>query len=466
MPEMQLLIFEITHSFGEKSMSTQRFESVSLKAAIIAALTLLMLWPLGRVQSLVSERQALQAQAYEVIAAGFGGAQVLGAPVLSVDTQERTVVLDPATKSSSETWARGASRHLLPDDVRIDTRTTVEVRSKGIYSVPVYVSRVVITGEFKAEAIAALLVSGADTQALPAQAVFQLPVSGVKYLRNLTHFDIDGQPLRAASGEVAGFAALSTPIDLRPRNRSNPLMFRLEFEVAGSDSLRFLPLGSHTIVTADVAWPHPDFDGAFLPVSHELKADGYTAKWEVLELNRAIPQVWRGRAVDNAALMATAFGVRLFQPSNIYTQNYRAARYGILFIAITFACFFAWEHLVRGLRLHPMQYLLVGLSLATFYLLLLALSEHIGFAASYAVAAAALVVLITSYIAGATTGRKAAFAIGAALAATYGALYAILLSEDYALLYGSLLLFVILAVLMLLTRRLDWSRVGRESPEN
>jgi inner membrane protein len=113
-----------------------------------------------------------------------------------------------------------------------------------------------------------------------------------------------------------------------------------------------------------------------------------------------------------------------------------------------------------------MQYLLVGLSLATFYLLLLALSEHIGFAASYAVAAAALVVLITSYIAGATTGRKAAFAIGAALAATYGALYVILLSEDYALLYGSLLLFVILAVLMLLTRRLDWSRVGRESPEN
>jgi inner membrane protein len=443
-----------------------RFGSVSIKAAIIAALTLLMLWPLSRVESLVNERQALQAQAYGVIAAGFGGAQVLGAPILSVDTQERTVIVEPLTKSSNVTWAGGAPLHLLPDDVRIATQTTVEVRSKGIYSVPVYVSKVVMSGEFRATAIAGMLLPGADTQVLMSQAVLQLPVSGVKYLRTLTRFEIDGQPLRAASGDVVGLTALSVPIDLKTRDPSKPLLFRIEFEVAGSDSLHFLPLGSHTVVTADVAWPHPDFDGAFLPVSHELKAQGYTAKWEVLELNRAIPQVWRGNAVDSRALCATAFGVRLFQPSTIYTQNYRAARYGILFIAITFACFFAWEHLVRGLRLHPMQYLLVGLSLATFYLLLLALSEHIGFGASYAVAAAALVVLITAYIAGATNNRKPAFAIGAALAVTYCALYVILLSEDFALLYGSLLLFVILAVLMLATRRLDWSRMGRAESES
>jgi inner membrane protein len=448
-------------------MGTQpRFQSVSIKAAIIAALTLLMLWPLSRVASLVNERQALQAQAYGVIAAGFGGAQVLGAPILSVDTQQRTVIVEPLTKSSNITWAGGAPLHLLPDDVRIATQTTVEVRSKGIYSVPVYVSKVVMTGEFRAATIAAMLLPGADTQVLPAQAVLQLPVSGVKYLRALTRFEIDGQPLHAASGDVVGLTALSVPIDLKTRDPSNPLLFRIEFEVAGSDSLHFLPLGSHTVVTADVAWPHPDFDGAFLPVSHELKAQGYTAKWEVLELNRAIPQVWRGNAVNSLALCATAFGVRLFQPSTIYTQNYRAARYGILFIAITFACFFAWEHLVRGMRLHPTQYLFVGLSLATFYLLLLALSEHIGFGASYSVAAAALVVLITAYIAGATNSRRPAFAIGAALAVTYCALYAILLSEDFALLYGSLLLFVILAILMLATRRLDWSRVGHAKSES
>jgi inner membrane protein len=440
----------------------RRFESVSVKAVIIAVLTLVMLWPLARVESLVSERQARQHEAYQVIASGFGGAQVIGAPLLSVDTEERSVTVDRITKTTSETWAPGAPLHLAPDDVQITTQVMVEVRHKGIYSVPVYVSTLVMTGEFKPEAIAGLLASNVDMRVLPTHAVLQLPISGVKYLRALTRFDVGGQPLRAAGGDVAGFSALSTPIDLESIDRSVPLAFRLEFELAGSDSLHFMPLASMTAVSTLVAWPHPDFDGAFLPVSHDIQARGYSANWKVLGLNRPIPQLWRGESVTHAALLDTAFGVQLFQPSDIYTQNYRAARYGILFVAITFACFFAWEHLVNGLRLHPVQYLLVGLALATFYLLLLALSEHIGFAASYGIAAAALVALITTYIAGATKHPNAARAIGAALASSYAILYAILLTEDYALLFGSLLLFVILATLMLATRRLDWAKVGRE----
>jgi inner membrane protein len=438
-----------------------RFASVSFKAGVIAALTVLMLWPLSRVESLVNERQALQAQAYNVIAAGFGGSQVLGAPILSVETENRRVEVNSTTQNRTEAWSKGAPLRLLPDDVQITNDVSVEVRSKGIYSVPVYISKVVMTGVFKTESIATLLLSNDDVQVLPTRAVFQLPLSDVKYLRALARFEVDGKELRAASGEVAGFTALSTAMDLKSRGELKPLPFRLEFEIAGSESLHFLPLGSHTTVTAKVAWPHPDFDGAFLPVSRDIQPEGYSAKWEVLELNRAYPQVWRGTAATKSALMSTAFGVRLFQPSNIYTQNYRAVRYGILFVAITFACFFAWEHLVRGLRLHPMQYLLVGLALATFYLLLLALSEHIGFALSYAVAAAVLVALITTYMAGATNNRLATLAIGAALAGTYAVLYVILLSEDYALLFGSLLVFVILAGLMITTRRLDWSTVGR-----
>jgi inner membrane protein len=440
-----------------------RFASVSVKAVVIAALTVLMLWPLSRVENLVNERQTLQAQAYAVIAAGFGGSQILGAPILTVNTQDKKVEMNPSTKARTETWSEGAPLHLFPDDVQITNEISVEVRSKGIYSVPVYISRVVMTGVFKPEAIASMLLSNADLQVLPTHAVFQLPLSGVKYLRALTRFEVDGQSVRATSGEVAGLTALSTPVELKARDELKPLAFRLEFEIAGSESLHFLPLGSHTTVTARVAWPHPDFDGAFLPISHEIKPEGYSAKWEVLELNRAYPQIWRGSTITESTLLATAFGVRLFQPSNVYTQNYRAVRYGILYIAITFACFFAWEHLVRGLRLHPMQYLLVGLALATFYLLLLALSEHIGFALSYGVAAAALVALITTYISGATNNRLAALGIGGALASTYGILYVILLSDDNALLFGSLLLFAILAAFMVATRRLDWSKVGREN---
>lgn len=443
----------------------RKFESISIKALVIAVLTVLMLWPLSRVESLVSERQALQHQAYEVIAAGFGGSQIVGAPIVSVDTQERSVVVDPSTKISSEMWAAGPALHLVPDDVKIASDVAVEVRSKGIYSVPVYVAKIVITGKFTPDAIARLLAPNVDTRVLPTHAVLQLPLSGVKYLRAVTRFEVGGQALHATSGEVAGFAALTAPIDIQSIDRARTLGFSIELEVAGSDSLHFLPLGSNTSVTARVAWPHPDFDGGFLPISHEFSDRGYSANWQVLELNRAIPQIWRGTSIDNSALLATAFGVRLFQPSDIYTQNYRAVRYGILFVAITFACFFAWEHLARGMRLHPMQYLLVGLALGTFYLLLLALSEHVGFAASYAVASTALVVLITTYIVGATTNRQAATGIGAALAASYGVLYVILLSQDYALLFGSLLLFVILAALMLATRRIDWATSGREESQ-
>jgi inner membrane protein len=441
-----------------------RFASVTVKSLVIAALTVLMLWPLACVQSLVGERQARQHQAYDVISAGFGGSQILGAPILSVDTEDRSVTEDTSTKKVTVAWAPGAPIHLLPDDVRISSDVAVEVRSKGIYSVPVYVSKVVITGAFKPDAIAGLLASNDDTRPLAAIAAVQLPLSGVKYLRTLTRFEVGGQALHATSEQVAGFAALSAPIDLYSIDRTAPLPFRLEFEVAGSDSLHFLPLGSATTVSARVAWPHPDFDGAFLPISHTRSAEGYSANWQILELNRAIPQTWRGTSVSNTALLDTAFGVRLFQPSDIYTQNYRAVRYGILFIAITFVCFFTWEHLARGLRLHPMQYLLVGLALATFYLLLLALSEHVGFGLSYALAAAALVALITTYIAGATTNRRAAAGIGAALTASYAILYVILLSEDDALLFGSLLLFATLAALMLATSRLDWAKVGRQEP--
>jgi inner membrane protein len=433
---------------------------ISLKALVIGALALLMLWPLWRVESLVMERQTVQQQAYDVIAAGFGGPQVVGAPILVVDTEERSVSIDPSTNARTRVFKRGPALHLLPDDVQILAEVAAEERSKGIYSFPVYVTKVVMTGQFKADAIARLLTARDDLTPQPGSALVQLPLSGAKYLRTLTAFEIGGQTLRATSGEFSGFSALSAPVD--GLVRASELTFRVEFELAGSNSLHFLPLGSHTAVTARVVWPHPDFDGAFLPISRVLGPQGYSARWQIMELNRALPQISRGGNPDHAALLATAFGVRLFQPADLYAQNYRAVRYGILFVAITFACFFAWEHRSTGVRLHPMQYLLVGLALAMFYLLLLALSEHLGFGLAYGLAAIALVVLVTLYMAGATARRPAALGIGGSLALSYGALYVILCSDDYALLLGSLLLFVIIGLVMMVTRRLDWSKVGGE----
>src|ERR1700722_6792382 len=204
------------------------FESIWVKALTIGGLTLLMLWPLARVGSLVSERQELQHQAYGVNSAGFGRPQTIGGPILSVDTQD--LVTDPSGNSPLEVWRPGAPIHLLSDKLRIESDSAVEVRRKGIYSVPVYVSRFVVTGQFTPDSIAHVLASNVDMRALPSHAVIQLPLPGVRYLRGLALFAVNGQQLHVTSEEIAGFAALSSLIDLQSLDRTIPLTFRVEFE--------------------------------------------------------------------------------------------------------------------------------------------------------------------------------------------------------------------------------------------
>jgi inner membrane protein len=202
-------------------------------------------------------------------------------------------------------------------------------------------------------------------------------------------------------------------------------------------------------------WPHPSFQGAFLPAEREITAQGFEARWQVLELNRTYRQVFAEGEVDVATLDKSAFGVGLFQSVDIYQRAERAVKYAALFIALTFLTLFAWEQVTRN-RLHPLQYLLVGLALSMFYLLLIALSEHIAFAVAYVTAAASLVLLIGLYIAGALRSSYRGLVAGGAMSLVYGLLYMLVLSKDYSLLLGAIILFVALAAVMLATRRIDW----------
>jgi inner membrane protein len=179
----------------------------------------------------------------------------------------------------------------------------------------------------------------------------------------------------------------------------------------------------------------------------------------VLELNRNFPQSWAGEATPDGTLLATAYGVQLHQPVDTYQRNERAIKYALLFIAITLMTIFLWEHL-SGLRLHAVQYFMVGLALSVFYLLLLAFSEHLPFGAAYAIAAAALTALLGIYLAGALRSQRAGALAAGTIASVYGLLYLLVLSEQYALLLGALLVFAVLAAIMLVTRRLDWHELG------
>jgi inner membrane protein len=229
-------------------------------------------------------------------------------------------------------------------------------------------------------------------------------------------------------------------------------------ELDGSPQLQFLPLGRITNVELSSAWRDPSFCGAFLPDSHEISEDGFSAHWKVLDLNRSYPQRWQDTAYQTRA---SAFGVELMFPVDGYHKTSRTTKYAILFIALTFLSLFMTEILTRR-RVHPVQYLLVGFALCVFYSLLLALMEHVGFGRAYLVSAAATVLLIGGYTRAVLGGWAMAALIGGIVTAIYAYLYVVLQLEDYALLMGSGGLFVALALVMYLTRRIDWYAVGHE----
>jgi inner membrane protein len=201
-------------------------------------------------------------------------------------------------------------------------------------------------------------------------------------------------------------------------------------------------------MTMRANWPHPSFQGRFLPASHDIRADGFTASWKMSRL---------AAQSANCAFPCTGeqIAVSFIEPVGLYQQLERASKYGFLFIGLTFGAFLLFE-LLRRLAIHPVQYALVGLALAMFFLLLTALSEHIDFAAAYAAATLACVGLISIYLIWVLKRIRTALAFGSALAALYAMLYALLKAEDYSLLGGSLLLFGLLSVVMLATRRVDW----------
>jgi inner membrane protein len=437
--------------------------SVTLKGVVIGAIVLLLLVPLAMLRGLVSERAALREQAYARVAEGWGGNIVVGGPMLIVPTQ-RTVV--ERVDDKDITRLVRSDLYLLPArlDMKIDLRLQDEARYVGIYAVPVYLADVRLTGEFDYESLHALVGKpAADVQYFWHQSRLLLPMSQVRSLREVTQASFAGQQVKLGPGRAAVYRGIETPIDLTALIDGAPSAFEFHATIAGSRDLSMLPLGSTTTLQLHSNWPHPSFHGAFLPAEHTITASGFDARWQVLELNRSYAQAWSEFDVNEASLTESAFGVGLYQTVDVYQRGERAVKYALLFIALTFLTFFAWEQVTRN-PLHPLQYLLIGLALSIFYLLLIALSEHISFAAAYVTAAVALVVLIGVYLAGALRSSIRGGVAGVAMSGVYALLYALVLSEDYALLLGAIVLFVALAAVMLVTRRVDWYRLGSPTP--
>lgn len=418
--------------------------SITLKVLGIAALALLMLIPLLQVQGLVEERNGLRDQAVAQVAQRWGEAQTIGGPLLALPYVQRW--------KTDQGWTeRGSTRLLLPAALNIDSSLKTATRAYGIYATPVYTASVNLTARFDTEDLA-------DLRALASQASgspqLRLPLADVRGLREVRQLRINGRDYRLEPGPVtAGYATASVALDAELLQ--GPLTLELSFDIAGTERVQFLPLGRTTSLALSADWGDPSFTGAFLPVRHQVQPQRFEAQWQVLELNRGYGQHWDEGDQENVRIATSAFGVTLYQPASIYQQNERAGKYGVLFIALSFVAFFLFE-VLKKLRVHPVQYLLIGVALCTFYLLLLALSEQVGFGAAYALAAAAVALLVGGYAAAVLSTRRAGLVLGGSLALVYGLLYGLVVSEQYSLLIGAVALLAVVAVLMYLTRRVDW----------
>ena len=253
------------------------------------------------------------------------------------------------------------------------------------------------------------------------------------------------------SSLAQGIHAPLPPVALRTVQQRQPFEFQLDFVLVGQERLAIVPLGDENTARLTSDWPHPSFGGKFLAVRRTVSDQGFEAEWSVSSLVTSA----RTQFLQGGRAQVETFDVSLVEPLNVYALTNRALKYGLLFVALTLMAAFMFE-LFAHLRLHPVQYGLVAVSLTLFFLLLLALSEKIAFGAAYAIAAAASTLLLVVYFSAVLKGWRRGLGLGCYVGALYGVLYGLLSSEDNALLLGSLRIFGLTAVLMIGTRKVDW----------
>ncbi len=438
-----------------------RRHAAIVKVVLVGILSLLLLVPLLMLQSLVGEREQRKSDTEAEIMQSWGGPQTVAGPILTVPWISRS---RDANGKPVETLE---AEHFLPQTLAVDGSLLPESRARGMYQVTVYGARLAVHGTFGRPEFRGIRVDPADI--LWDQASLSVELPDMRSLQERVPLAWGQEKLEFHSGkgsigmfagemraDLSGLAARGWP----ERVPSSGIPFAFALSLHGGDSISFLPLGDETRVRLHSPWPSPTFNGSFLPVRRTLGSAGFDAEWRVISMARAYPQQWTNGDVEPQALVTTGFGVSLMTPVDTYLKVTRALKYGLLFLVLPFCTLFLFEVFSRR-RIHPLQYLLVGLADCVFYLLLLSLAEHLSFELAYGIGAAACAILVTSYTV-AVVRSRAGVVMLPVLAAAYGFLALVLSSEDNALLMGAVGLFLLLGTVMFLTRRVDWYRRDRD----
>ena len=428
----------------------QFLNSYSVKMVIISFLAILLLIPSFLIQEIINERIKLSEEVKKELYTQWGGKQVVAGPVLNVPFS----VTEPEG-TNQETTERKGIAHFLPETLKTDGTLVPETRKRGIYKVVVYEGKLKLSGTFIQPEVSQLDLQNARYNW--DAAYFTIGISDMRGIKNLPELVINGRKCKVEPGVAdtdlfqSGITVKADSIDLK-----QPLNFEIELVLNGSEDLSVEALGKTSEVAMKSDWADPGFTGSFLPANRNVTANGFTADWLVTHLNRNFPQQWADKKYNTHE---AKLGVELLIPVDHYQKSMRSVKYAILFIALNFIVFIFIE-LKSKARIHPFQYSLVAFALLMFYALLTSIGEQTGFNLAYLISAVAVTSLVSWYAFSILKNVKSVIWVTALQTGLYLFLFTILQLQDYALLAGSIGLFVILAIIMKASQQIKWYAEG------
>ena len=433
-------------------------ESVTVKLIFIGMLVLVLLIPSSLINNLITERAGRQDEVVNEIAYNFAGNQVIKGPVLVIPYN---VQVNEVGNDGKIVTKQGIQNlYVSPNALSIKADEHSDIRHRGIFEAVVYKTTVKVTGNFTKADLAALGLNA--NQLLLDKAKLTFGISDLKGLKTnpvVKAGSIIATATPAFNNQALFANGLQVNLDLSKENLDN-LPFSYSLDLTGTDELSFLQLGKTTDVELKGDWASPSFDGRFLPDNSDINDKGFKAHWRMLYYNGVFPQQWSGAdsLLNNEKRQENAiFGVKLRLPVDEYQKTTRTSKYAILIVLLTFISLFLTE-LIRKQKIHSFNYILIGAAMIVYYILLLSFSEQIGFMWAYVVASAATVGLVTTFIASLLKNKKAAGLFAVILSVFYTFIFVIIQLEDLALLIGSIALFIIIAVLMYFSRKINWDR--------
>ncbi len=456
-----------------------------IKLLAIGFIMLILLIPQNMIGSLVRERANRRDSAISEVSYKWGNPQTLTGPVLSVPYKKYSTIKKDGKEEKTEEINYA---YFLPEDLNIKGNIEPETLKRGIYEVVVYKSLLDFNGKFKRSDFSKWDIK--DEDVLWDKAIVSIGIPDTRGINENIKIDWNGKEFPASPGTKMGvvldksavmdyssgydefgimpsaitqnnsgsISGVSAEIPLEKGKETYEYSFKINLN--GSNSFDFSPLGTQTSVELASSWQNPSFDGAFLPDERNITKDGFSAKWKILELNRNFPQSWLGSL--NTNISEFDFGVKLLIPVDEYQKTERSVKYAILLIALTFLIFFFVE-VINKIKIHPIQYILVGLAILLFFTLLLAFTEYANFNIASLIARLATLAMIFLSSNSALTKTRLAILGTGILAAIYIFIFTIIQLKDYSLLVGSIGLFIILATVMYVSRKIDWYADGGSS---